>query len=274
MATPEQTAQAAAVLNSYTQLSQTVRASVLAQVLAAWNSLTSWRDKDIAQFVTRVVPKVLAGQDKMTALTGAYLNKTIAIHTPGAKAIPVPTKNSVGAAVRNGTTPKEVYQRAGPTVWRALQGGDTIDQAVAKAQTRITQQVTTDMQLARTHSAQEVMSKGTGIVGYRRQLTGDHSCALCVVASTRTYRKADLLPLHPQCDCVPVPVFGTEFRPSLDPESQDVLDAAHAEIVSRLGVDTNKAETLRELTIVHDHGELGPLLAVRDQHFVGPSEIQ
>lgn len=273
MATAEQTAEAAAVLDSYTQMSKTVRATILQQVLAEWSALTSWRDKDIAEFVTRVVPKVLAGQDKMTALTGAYLNRITAIHSPGAKAVPVPTKKSVGAAVRNGTTPQEVYKRAGPTVWRALQAGDTIEQAVAKAENRLSQQVQTDMQLAKTHASQEVISKGVGIVGWRRELTGDKSCALCVVASTRTYRKSDLMPMHPGCDCQPVPVYGTEFRQSMDPESKDVLDAAHAEIVSRLGVDTNKAETLRKLTIVHDHGELGPLLAVRDQHFTGPSEI-
>lgn len=273
MATAEQTAEATAVLDSYTQLSKAVRASVLQQVLAEWNALTSWRDKDIADFVTRVVPKVLAGQDKITSLTGAFLNRTTAIQSPGAKAIAVPTKNSVGAAVRNGTPPKEVYKRAGPTVWRALQQGDTIEQAVAKAETRLTQQVQSDMQLSRTHAAQEVISKGVGIVGWRRELTGDKSCALCVVSSTRTYRKSDLMPMHPGCDCIPVPVYGTEFRQSIGTDDKAVLDAAHAEIVSRLGVDTNKAAELRQLTIVHDHGELGPVLAVRSQNFVGPADI-
>lgn len=273
MATAEQTAEATAVLNSYTQLSQTVRAVVLQQVLADWNALTSWRDKDIAGFVAKVVPKVLAGQDKMTALTGAYLNKTIAIHSPGAKTIPVPTKDSVGAAVRNGTTLKEVYTRAGPTVWRALQGGDSLEQAVAKATDRLTKQVQTDMQLSRTHASQEVTSKAKGVVGYRRVLTGNKSCALCVVASTRTYRKSDLMPMHPGCDCVVEPVIGTEYRPSTGEDDKAILDAAHAEIASRLGVDTNKAAALRQLTIVHDHGEMGPVLAVRDQVFTGPSDI-
>lgn len=274
MATAEQTAEATAVLNSYTQLSQAVRATVLQQVLAAWNSLTSWRDKDIAKFVATVVPKVLAGQDKMTALTGAYLNRTVAINSPGAKSVPVPTKDSVGAAVRNGTTPQEVYKRAGPTVWRALQGGDSLPDAVSKATDRLTKQVQSDMQLSRTHASQEVMSKATGVVGYRRVLTGNKSCALCVVASTRTYRKSDLLPMHPGCDCVVAPVFGTEYRPATGEDDKAVLNAAHAEIADRLGVDTNKAAALRQLTIVHDHGELGPVLAVRSQNFTSPADLR
>lgn len=271
MATAAQTAQAAAILSSYTQVSQRLRAAVLAAVLSAWDSLKSWRDDDIATFVQAAVPVILAGQDHMSALTGAYLNKTIALEAPGSKAIPVLAKSTTGAAVRNGTAPNEVYGRMGPTVWRALQQGDSLDTAVGKARDRLTKVAQSDMQLARTHASKAVLSKAPGIAGYRRVLTGVSSCALCVVASTRKYHKADLLPMHPGCDCTVEPIFGSQ--PVSQTLDRDALAAAHDEIQQRLGVDTNNAEKLRALTIVHDHGEMGPILAVRDQHFTSEADL-
>lgn len=274
MPTATQEAQASAVLNAYTQTSQRLRASTMAKVMAIWGSLDSWRDADIASFVKQVVPHVLAGQDHTAALTAAYLNKTVSILGPNdARSIPVPTKGVTGAIVRNGSSPADVYSRMGQTIYRALGQGDDIDAAVKKATDRLTKTAQTDLQLSRTWASRAVISKAKGIVGWRRMLTGDKSCALCVVASTRTYRKADLMPMHPGCDCVPVPVIGSEFMPSMDQSEKDVLDAAHAEIKARLGVDTNQASKLRELTVVHDHGELGPVLAVRDQHFTSQSDL-
>lgn len=273
MASATQEAEATAVLDAYVQVSQTVRNVVLDQVLAAWDRLTSWRDADITAFAELVVPKVLGGQDRMSALTAAYLNRTIALEIGHQfRPIPVPTVDTTGAVVRNGTKPIEVYSRPGPTIWRALQQGDSLEQAVSKGRDRLVSMTQSDIQLSKTWSAQKVISQSPSIiVGYRRVLTGKSSCALCVVASTRIYHKEALMPMHPGCDCTVGEVF--QHQAANHGDERAVLSAAHNEIQSRLGVDTNKAEQLRQLTIVHQHGELGPLLAVRDQHFTGPSDI-
>lgn len=272
MPTPEQQAEATAVLNAYSQVTQNLRATVLAQVLAIWDSLNAWRDPDIAAFVAQVVPQVVAGQVHTSALTAAYLNRAIAIESgQPLKAVAVASKDTTGAAVRNGVAPKEVYGRMGQTVYRALGEGADIDTAVKKARDRLTKTAQTDLQLSKTWASRAVLEKAPGIMGYRRVLTGVSSCALCVVASTQKYHKAALLPMHPGCDCTVAPLIGTEPLPTTI--DRDALKAAHDEIKARLGVDTNQAARLRELTIVHDHGEIGPVLAVRDQHWMSPADI-
>ena len=40
-------------------------------------------------------------------------------------------------------------------------------------------------------------------------------CALCEAAATRTYRIADLLPIHEHCTCGVLPLYGTEPVPSV-----------------------------------------------------------
>jgi hypothetical protein len=55
------------------------------------------------------------------------------------------------------------------------------------------------------------------------------------------------------------------------------LSDTHAAIEERFGVssdDARSAVDYRKVLLVRDHGELGPLLTVKGQHFDGPSSIK
>ena len=96
------------------------------------------------------------------------------------------------------------------------------------------------------------------------------NCALCYLASTQTYSTADLLPIHPGCDCGTAPV-AAGMRAQMDRN----LSQTHEAVENRLGVSDSggRLPDYRKVLIVHEHGELGPVLAVRDQHFTGPGAI-
>lgn len=263
-----QTASLAGLIAGYMAAKASARAQLVDTVLGVWDSLTSWRTPDIVGFSRRVAPLVTGTQAHLAALTVAFL--AAQLRAAGVQPPPSP-KLLTGPALRNGTPTLKVYERPGVQVWTDLSNGSTLGQAVAAGRNRARQLAETDTQLASTHAAKQVLAAAPHVVGYRRVLTGPHSCALCVVASTQRYHKADLMPIHPGCDCTVAPIVGSE-----DPGrvlDQGALDAAHAEISARLGTDSNKAETLRQMIVVHHHGEMGPVLAAEGQHFAGPGSI-
>ena len=95
------------------------------------------------------------------------------------------------------------------------------------------------------------------IDGYRRvlhaELSHEGSCGLCVAASTAIYKANHLMPLHPGCHCVPVPVT----------LKHDLAGMINARDLGRFYSDAGgtSAEKLRETRYkVDEHGEIGPVL--------------
>jgi hypothetical protein len=168
----------------------------------------------------------------------------------------------------------EVYQRPAVSMRMSLAAGDSLTTAVGRGLDRLTSLVSTDLQLAKTRSAQHVAKSSTTVVGWRRELEGDLSCGLCIVASTQRYHREDLMPIHPGCDCQPVPIYGTEDPGTLLDEG--ALADVHASIEERFGVSDAGARDpvdYRKALIIHEHGEIGPVLAIRGQAFTGPDDL-
>jgi hypothetical protein len=82
-----------------------------------------------------------------------------------------------------------------------------------------------------------------------------------------------LLPIHPGCDCGEQPIYGTEDPGQII--NEQLLEATHDAIETRFGFSerSGRGELDYRLIEVREHGELGPLLTVRGQHFDGPSSI-
>ena len=240
---------------AYVAQVKAVRARVEGFALARF-AAGEHRDADMVEFVAKVVPVVLAARRQVSALTDAYLARVLGIRSLG----PIDTD-----ALR-GVDAREVYARPYKTVWTKLSEGLTYDAAVSAGTARLVDLALADLQMAKRNTAQVVMSSA-GVEHYRRTLTGNVNCGLCYVASTQTYNVADLLPIHPGCDCGVAPLPSGERAPT------ELLSATHEAIEDRLGVSDSgaRAPDYRKQLIVREHGELGPVLAVRGQHFAGRS---
>lgn len=268
------TALVEAAARQHHRATRTVRDRIVALVAASWTALGTYRDADIERFVAAVVPVVAGGQRQVAALTASYLS-TVAAATleQPPRAVGVKPEHVTGAAVRNGTDPAQVYRRAGITVWTDLADGKAPDVAIRRGGQRATNAAVTDLQLARTHTARWILSDDPNAAGYRRTLTGSRSCGLCVVASTQRYRRGDLMPIHPGCSCGIEPIYGRDPGRVLEPE---LLAETHAAIRDTFGVSDAGARDpidYRDLLQVRRHGELGPVLTVRDHSFTGPDDI-
>src|SRR5690606_24150496 len=151
---------------------------------------------DIDRVVDAVTPVALGGQQRIVALTDAYMAALATVSGYPQTPEGIPAAAATGAALR-GVEPREVYRRAGVTVWTALAEQESLS---------------TDLQLARTHAAQWRQSRDSTVVGYRRVLSSGRNCALCVIASTQRYNRGELMPIHPGCGCTVA-----EIRGSVDP---------------------------------------------------------
>jgi hypothetical protein len=140
-----------------------------------------------------------------------------------------------------------------------------LTEAVARGERRAKLIGLTDLELAVTHTVRERLAEEPRYRYYRRVLTGAENCGLCVVASTQRYRKGDLMPIHPNCDCVVEPL--PDDAPHVI--DRDLLESAHqaiAETFGRSAVDGRSID-YRKIITVQNHSEMGPLLTVSRHKF-------
>lgn len=243
---------------AYTAQIKAVRTRVETFALARF-AAGEHRDADMDRFVAQVVPVVLAGRRQVSSLTDAYLSRVLGIRSLG----PIDTDSLRGVDVR------EVYARPYVTVRTKLSEGMAYDAAVSAGAARLTDIALADLQLAKTHTAKSVLSRTSGVEVYMRTLTGNVNCALCYVASTQRYFKEDLMPIHPGCDCGVMPIADSGEQVINEPR----LAATHEAVENRLGKSDSgaRAPDYRKQLIVREHGELGPILTVKGQHFQGRS---
>ena len=126
---------------------------------------------------------------------------------------------------------------------------------------RLERMVNDDMAMANRSAFRNAVNaapKGV-IVGYRRVLHPElaqsgQSCGLCVAASTRVYKKKDLMPLHNLCNCEPVEIVkGRDVGQQINDEDLDTLYGA-------AGDSTHRTDLSNTKWTVYEHPELGPVL--------------
>lgn len=247
-------------------LQRAVQEASTAQLLASWFGLPNYHKPIVESFVRTVVAIVLGGQQAVVDLTYSYVNGQMAF--VGENEIPHPGYQTTTGEALRGVAPDEVYARPFKDVWQALQRELELDQAIERGATRLRELVETDMQLAHTHTVRDMYTNTK--LSYRRVLVGPTNCALCIVASTQRYHKADLLPIHPHCNCKTVPA--TEKHHVLD---QALLDEVHREIAERFGVSDRAGRKIdyRKILLTRDHGEYGPTLTYSRDLFTGPDDL-
>lgn len=257
-----------------------VRTKVMSYALRSWNGLGSYREADAERLIAALVPRVEAGQKRIAELTDGYLSRVAADQL--GIGIARGEVASVTTADLRGVPADVVYQRPFATTYNSLSNNSTVTAAISAGAERLADIVSTGLQLAKTHSARQAMTR-TGVKLFQRTLTGRENCALCVIASTQRYHKSKLMPIHPGCDCGVKSFVGDPDEQVIAPE---LLEQTHTAIQTKLegtdrgarDLDLGKfAQTglsdFTDLIVTREHGEIGPVLAFRGDHFTGPGQI-
>lgn len=238
-----------------------VRAKLAAYAALVWATV-GFTDADMDRLVASIVPKVLSGQLLVANLTAAYFARVT-----GAEQAPV-----VEAAVTQGrgVPPELVYQRPIITTRAKIAEGLSVFDARAAGARRLESLVVTDLQMAKVRQA-DASLRHAGVQHYRRVPKGGHTCARCLIASTRRYRVGTLSPIHPGCDCgVDVIPPGTDLV--LD---EQLLERTHEMVAKFVGAADRSGRDVNylDLIVTRQHGEIGPVIAWRGQHFTGPRDV-
>lgn len=230
----------------------------------AWRSLLAYDIANVAQFLSMVVPLILAAQRQSATLTSMFL--ATALHPPARVLVPAPAPPRIaalpvdleqvtGAAIRAGTPPEVVYRRPFVTVWTMLQEHTPWAEAVNAGLARAQASAAMDVQNTMRHTLKLIGDAEPMILGYRR-IPDASACEFCKLIAGRRYLTSELQPVHPRCGCG-VGVITEANRGDFTGKSENDLRIAGDGIVAA----------------VREHGELGPLLVSADDHFTGPSEL-
>lgn len=223
-------------------------------------------DAAVAALGARIAGQVQPVQRAVAAVTDAFAAR-VSSQIKGSIVRPVGAVDVAG--LRAGTTLPEVYARLGPAYRYAVSKGAKPERALKLVVDRSVAMVNTDVQLAQRAQWQKFMHANR-IEEYRRvihpELARGGTCGLCVAASDRVYSKDTLLPIHGGCHCGVLPIIG----------GVDVGHRLNTEDLARLydAAGSASADDLKRTQwVIHHHGELGPILAHKDDAWRGPSAV-
>lgn len=243
--------------DAHIEAQRRLREIVKQAVAASWVALGAWNEADVERFLAVAVPTVLAGQRAAVSLTDSYVADVL-----GRPPLGLDASDLVGAAVRNGTAPETVYQRPFVTLWGAMGQGRSFDDGFSSALARLRSSAAMDMQLSMRAASQAIEAQDEGIYGYQRVADGD-ACMFCQEVDGAYVKSADAMPLHNNCGCGLEPLIEAHPRAVFLPDGTRIRNYQHGPLI-----DTPPPETVA----VHEHGELGPVLADPNQHFTTEAE--
>jgi hypothetical protein len=263
MATGEQ---AMALTDAYQRRIGTLQQRVGADAEAAWRRIVTQDLEPKAlrkawlEWTDQFFGRLLGAQAQAVATTDGYLARFLSMET-GRPLAPVgldPTAFTTDQM--RGVAMRDVYARALRVTRQALNDGIPIDEALARGAARAAQMARTDVQLAARGASSYVLQsygargkvRWVRIPAYRRVLSGAENCALCTAAANQRYHIAQLMPIHPGCDCVVEPIVRNGL-----PEIERAIPAPQD---SPGLVDAAAEEPASHVVTVVEHGELGPVL--------------
>lgn len=246
----------------YAAATAELRRQLLAYAAAAWATI-NLTDEGLQQLVGLMVPTVQATQTHVASLTSIYFTEKVG----------APEGLADDILTGRGVDPETVYARPVITARSELAKGKPVAKALEAGERRLQNIAGTDLQMAKVRQTRESLRE-TRVQFYRRVLTGSENCAMCMIAATQRYRKADLLPLHPGCDCnTDVIPPGMDLDQTLD---VDLLNATHERVKEFTDIADRggRAVDYRKLIVSHEHGEVGPVLGWHGQKFTSKADLR
>lgn len=241
------------------------RNSIIVQLIKALLGLWSGFDRvddtfAVSGMAARSATLSLSATDSTRRLQRSYL--TASFRELGVSTKDLPT--SLASYPRTTADPLEVWQRpVGQWIWARRNGGSLLEQRTA-LNDYLEDLGRTDVQVAERDEAQHLYESRTEITGYRRvihpEMSASGTCGLCIAASSRFYHRGDLLDIHDRDHCTTMGVTA-DFDPGLRINADDLKKLYAA-------AGGNTAEVLANTRIrTVEHGELGPVLIKRGDHF-------
>lgn len=261
-----------ALLDGYRMAAEDLRRIVLAQLEASWAGLAGdYSDQAMAAWAADTLALAEGAQAEVGALTAAYLAEIETALERAAAPVALDVIDLTSTEALRGVAGTDVWARPAVTVWTELAHGAALSLAADRGLARARSIAETNLALAHTHTAAEATRRSKVTTGYTRVPRGGRSCALCLLASTQRYHRGNLMPIHPGCHCAVNPIVdGAPAARVIDP---DRLEGVHRAIEAATGSRDLSGKAYADYVVVHDHGEIGPVLSVRGQHFTGPGDI-
>jgi len=278
------------LLDGYNSLSSKLVRGAGDRASAIFTSLGSWRDSDYADFVDVLDPIMTGAKIQAARLQVAFYSEMAKISGQSFESFSVTAKTLTTSALRNGADTAEVYRRPFLSLYGALSNGSGLTQAISEGARRVSSIASTDMQLSRRAAGSQARERNGGITYYLRTLTGNENCAMCTIASTQRYRRGELMPIHPGCDCGEMPVFADQDPGQVIDQLR--LDSTYDSIEQQLRISpdfsardaglskiintpdgSQRLADYTEILVTRNHGEYGPTLSWRDQNFRGPGDL-
>lgn len=245
---------------------------------AAVLGFTEWYSSSaIAEWAASLLGQVEAAQRQLAALTDTYLARVSSLiqGRPVAPIGPVDVRN-----LRRVDDMTAVYGRAADQFRYAVSQGADTRAATETALQRAVSIARDDADLAVREQSTQVMRRQPTLTGYRRvihpELPTEASlrdgrppppvCGLCIAASTRMYGRSEPMPIHANCRCLPMPVYGTD-------DFGGAINKAALKVLYRHAGDTSATKLSHTRYEVVEHGELGPVLRLKGHKFQGPTDI-
>ena len=246
------------LLSAHLAQTESTRRRAVALAVTLWTGLGHWDDPDINKFVARVVPTIIAAREITARLADSYIAQSVGTRPAGV----------VNTASLRGVPVRDLYLRPVIDMRAALGSGALFPDALQRGTVRVQQLVKTDMQMAYVRQVDRSF-RAAGVERFRRVPRGGKTCKICILAAGQTYKTGKLMPIHPGCDCGVERITSRSTwtlpdgdRSLLEPVlDEDTTSLSGSEFVSKLN------EKYTRLVAVREHGEVGPMLTWRDQHF-------
>jgi hypothetical protein len=271
------------LVTTYAVQQQTLMDALLRALLQIWLPFTWWGRPDMVNAAAAAsAAQVDLASRRARRLTRSFVMRQLELIAAAPDNLPP----IVDTYERGGAPVVEVYKRPARQLEHKIrQNLKTIEKKTGKPQQwpervsddewktfteRLTTIVSDDLAATARDEAQQIMWSAPKIIGYRRVIHPEFSttgtCGLCVAASSRFYTKSELMPLHGNCKCTISPMTATQDL-GLQLNKEDLAKLYNA-------AGSTYAEDLKRITVqIQEHGELGPILTRKGDHFRNVAQV-
>lgn len=244
------------LLQSYSQTSQLATQALQATLRELWRTLQAPNSYPLVKTLAgQSLDALEEAQELARENAEAYWELAWDLMNQEDPKIPY-NPTSTPAYPRTVENPLDVWTRPAEQYRYHVSQGLPEEQAVEKMLERVDQLAKDDMVTTKRAEDHKVL-KHAGVKRYRRvihpELSETGTCGLCLAASTRVYTINNLLPIHNNCNCETLPVFG-----KFDPGELFNLDDLNKLYELAGGTAGSLLQDVKYR--IDEHGELGPYL--------------